>query len=428
MLKFTVLFIGFMTLLIFLYPSYLIAAEEYLDIDLIDVTIPEIRGLDPSPFHLSYDSDLEQHFITIMTLDHLNGAQMGDRLRLAIPPDPHTPAAILWSKHFLPTITRGLEPMPFIVYRDYTIYHFPLAHDPDGTPLMAGDWETISLTFPGMYGDATCMTEMPGSEFSNGLPRLFIGTQDGFIIVLMYDPGVGAMLDEVFATSDEPILALEPIPQYGYIALGVLSSNSIRGISLSPPKGQDGDRQATMFRLIDPRTLPITDFDVFGPQDEQLTDPETTVRLILANGTGELALTSILATQGGFITELELMLDARNLNIQKIAPGSLLMLPSDGSTVTYDPHYSSETGSSECESHLIGVPPEPCHLICGDVDNDGLVNILDIVYLINYKYKEGPAPYILRLGDADGIDPINILDIVYLINYKYKEGPNPACP
>lgn len=26
-------------------------------------------------------------------------------------------------------------------------------------------------------------------------------------------------------------------------------------------------------------------------------------------------------------------------------------------------------------------------------------------------------------GDVDGNPPVNILDIVYLINYKYKDGP-----
>ena len=70
--------------------------------------------------------------------------------------------------------------------------------------------------------------------------------------------------------------------------------------------------------------------------------------------------------------------------------------------------------------------------ICGDVNDDELVNILDIVYLINYKYKEGPAPNPMESGDVNSlVQPdglINILDIVYLINYKYKEGTEPNCP
>ncbi len=71
---------------------------------------------------------------------------------------------------------------------------------------------------------------------------------------------------------------------------------------------------------------------------------------------------------------------------------------------------------------------DACDWICGDVDGDELVNILDIVYLINYKYKGGPAPDPEESGDVDGTPPVNILDVVYLINYKYKQGPDPVCP
>lgn len=53
-------------------------------------------------------------------------------------------------------------------------------------------------------------------------------------------------------------------------------------------------------------------------------------------------------------------------------------------------------------------------------------NILDIVYLINYKYKNGLEPFPFEAGEADCEPPINILDIIYLINYKYKNGPPPC--
>ena len=39
--------------------------------------------------------------------------------------------------------------------------------------------------------------------------------------------------------------------------------------------------------------------------------------------------------------------------------------------------------------------------LCGDVDDDKLVNIIDIVYLINYKYKNGPAPVAAEVGDVN---------------------------
>jgi uncharacterized protein (TIGR02145 family) len=42
---------------------------------------------------------------------------------------------------------------------------------------------------------------------------------------------------------------------------------------------------------------------------------------------------------------------------------------------------------------------------CADVDNSGAINILDITYLINYVYKEGPIPNCSPMGiliDIDG--------------------------
>ncbi len=65
--------------------------------------------------------------------------------------------------------------------------------------------------------------------------------------------------------------------------------------------------------------------------------------------------------------------------------------------------------------------------ICGDANGDEGIYILDVVYIINYKYKDGPPPEPLESADVDGSSNINILDVVYLINFKYKSGPEPTC-
>lgn len=64
---------------------------------------------------------------------------------------------------------------------------------------------------------------------------------------------------------------------------------------------------------------------------------------------------------------------------------------------------------------------------CGDVNNNGVVNILDVTFLIAYLYKHGPTPPVLSLANANGTWPINILDATYLIAYLYKGGPAPRC-
>jgi hypothetical protein len=54
--------------------------------------------------------------------------------------------------------------------------------------------------------------------------------------------------------------------------------------------------------------------------------------------------------------------------------------------------------------------------------------MLDILYLIAYLYKSGPAPvpYTLCSGDANCDCRTDMLDILYLIAYLYKGGPPPC--
>ncbi|MGB2804426.1 MAG: dockerin type I repeat-containing protein, partial [Candidatus Zixiibacteriota bacterium] len=64
--------------------------------------------------------------------------------------------------------------------------------------------------------------------------------------------------------------------------------------------------------------------------------------------------------------------------------------------------------------------------IPGDANGDQIVNVGDVVYLVSYLYKNGPAPDPLAAGDADCNGVINVSDVVYLVNYLYKGGPAPC--
>jgi len=67
--------------------------------------------------------------------------------------------------------------------------------------------------------------------------------------------------------------------------------------------------------------------------------------------------------------------------------------------------------------------------ICGDANHDGMVNVGDAVYVINYVFKGGPAPQPLEAGDANCDHAVNTGDAVYVINYVFKKnGPAPCCP
>jgi hypothetical protein len=85
-------------------------------------------------------------------------------------------------------------------------------------------------------------------------------------------------------------------------------------------------------------------------------------------------------------------------------------------------HYNP--GQEDGNENNVG---DVCDYICGDTNNDRIVNILDIVFLINNIYKAGTNPVYPASADVNSDGFKNILDIVYLINNIYKAGPVPYC-
>jgi hypothetical protein len=63
----------------------------------------------------------------------------------------------------------------------------------------------------------------------------------------------------------------------------------------------------------------------------------------------------------------------------------------------------------------------------GDTNGNGVIDLGDVVYLITYLYKNGPAPNPLLAGDANCSGEVDLGDVVYLITYLYKGGPPPTC-
>jgi parallel beta-helix repeat protein len=78
---------------------------------------------------------------------------------------------------------------------------------------------------------------------------------------------------------------------------------------------------------------------------------------------------------------------------------------------------------------------EDFHYINGDADGNYIVDILDIVMLIDWKFKECPpgagegtcpAPEPLEAGDANCNGVVDIIDIVHLIDFKFKDQLGPC--
>ncbi len=68
-------------------------------------------------------------------------------------------------------------------------------------------------------------------------------------------------------------------------------------------------------------------------------------------------------------------------------------------------------------------------LTCGDPNDDNAINLLDILYLIDFIYGEGDPPQPATSGDVNADGATNLLDLLYLIDFLYgtPPGPEPNC-
>lgn len=65
--------------------------------------------------------------------------------------------------------------------------------------------------------------------------------------------------------------------------------------------------------------------------------------------------------------------------------------------------------------------------ISGDVNRDGIVDVGDPVYIIEFIFREGETPDPIEIADVNCDGRIDIGDARFLINYVFREGPKPNC-
>jgi hypothetical protein len=86
------------------------------------------------------------------------------------------------------------------------------------------------------------------------------------------------------------------------------------------------------------------------------------------------------------------------------------------------------TGNLSPHSEVITINIADSIYIPGDANADGLVNVGDCTYTINFIFREGPPPMPYISGDSNCDTIVNVGDVVYTINYIFREGPPPGCP
>jgi hypothetical protein len=63
----------------------------------------------------------------------------------------------------------------------------------------------------------------------------------------------------------------------------------------------------------------------------------------------------------------------------------------------------------------------------GDVNNSGIINVADAVYLVQYIFDGGPTPLpVIASGDVNGSCAVNVADAVYLVQFIFGGGPSPV--
>lgn len=169
--------------------------------------------------------------------------------------------------------------------------------------------------------------------------------------------------------------------------------------------------------------LQVTAIDRFGNRDEE------SLQVVLSNFftfSGQVTLADMPASHSGTVVRLpELGKSAvtnasGQFSISGVGPGHYQV---SVERPFYDSIQTVEylTTRQPNRSWLM----QPAGGLRGDFNHDGVVTASDILLLVNYVFKSGPAPNPLSAGDANGVPPITSADIVYLVAYVFKSGPPP---
>ncbi len=70
----------------------------------------------------------------------------------------------------------------------------------------------------------------------------------------------------------------------------------------------------------------------------------------------------------------------------------------------------------------------PATTICGDANDDNSINLGDAIFLINYIFKGGDAPFPMGKCDVNWDYNVNVGDAVWLIRYVFLGDFPPECP
>jgi len=72
--------------------------------------------------------------------------------------------------------------------------------------------------------------------------------------------------------------------------------------------------------------------------------------------------------------------------------------------------------------------PQGKSFVRGDANADGIINITDGIFVLNFLFLGGTTPPCEDAADSNGSNDINITDGIYILNFLFLGGENPAAP
>jgi hypothetical protein len=184
--------------------------------------------------------------------------------------------------------------------------------------------------------------------------------------------------------------------------------------------------------VFDSTLLSIQDMDTIGTrlqgweQVHSIIKPGSLFLHAMPNYFGEPPSLDSMPAGSGALVKIDFLVS------DQATPGSVISVEfqNDPYWQLYWGHYNAYThdGSDFIQPATVsGWISVSTNIFRGDVTRDGVIDIADVVYLLNYLFFGGPAPNPLALGDTNCDGVVDIADVVFLLNYMFVNGPPPNC-
>ena len=88
----------------------------------------------------------------------------------------------------------------------------------------------------------------------------------------------------------------------------------------------------------------------------------------------------------------------------------------------------SAIGISESDNYTIEAGyVHASFVIRGDATGDGIIDVADVLYLVNYLFLGTSAPCPMEAGDCNCDGVVDVADVLCIINYLFLGTSPPGC-